>query len=67
MVKSGEWVRDHSQRWVTPGGDPVWVCSECHKGQHVHGIETPRGRDTCPDCGSKNVYVYKIWDGRQII
>ena len=60
-----EWLRDHSQRWVTPGGDPVWVCGNCFKGQHCYGIES-RPRGVCPDCGSKNEYGNKIWDGKEI-
>ena len=33
----GHWVKVSG--FVTPGGDPVWECSECGKGRHVHGIE----------------------------
>ena len=62
----GEWVRDHSQRWMTPGGTPLYVCSECLKGSHLYGIEFFRKVDICPDCGSKNTYTDKIWDGKEI-
>ena len=54
-------------RWVkvsgyaTPGGDPVWACSNCGKGLHVYGIEHGTyGEDiadhqwvACPNCGAK--------------
>lgn len=46
--------------YVTPGGDPVWVCSNCGKGQHVWGVEAASyGAHTsehqwvaCPNCGA---------------
>lgn len=47
--------------YCTPGGDPVWRCSNCHKGTHVYGIEHGTyGKDVsdgqwvaCPNCGAK--------------
>ena len=55
--KKGKWIRVGG--YVTPGGDPVWRCSECGKGQHVWGIEhNSYGADvadhqwvSCPNCG----------------
>ena len=55
--KKGKWIRVGG--YVTPGGDPVWRCSECGKGQHVWGIEhNSYGADiadhqwvACPNCG----------------
>ena len=57
-LKTGTWVIVHG--YVTPGGDPVWRCSECGKGQHVYGIEVASyGADiaehqwvACPNCGA---------------
>lgn len=56
--KTGEWIKVHGH--VTPGGDPVWKCSECGKGVHVYGIENGTyGADisdgqwvSCPNCGA---------------
>lgn len=56
--KTGKWIRAHG--YVTPGGDPVWECSECGKGRHVFGIEHGSyGADVadhqwvaCPNCGA---------------
>lgn len=56
--RRGKWVEIHG--YVTPGGDPVWGCSECGKGIHVYGIEhTTYGADVsdgqwlaCPNCGA---------------
>ena len=53
-------------RWIkvggyaTPGGDPVWKCSNCGKGVHVYGIEANSYQSdiadgqwiACPNCGS---------------
>lgn len=58
-VKRGKWVKA-SGSWCTPGGDPVWECSECGKGRHVYGIEHGTyGSDvadgqwvSCPNCGA---------------
>lgn len=55
-VKRGHWVRVSG--YATPGGDPVWKCSECGKGVHVYGIEAlSYQRDvsdqqwvSCPNC-----------------
>lgn len=57
--KKGKWIRVGG--YVTPGGDPVWRCSECGKGKHVWGIEhNSYGADvadqqwvSCPNCGIK--------------
>ena len=57
--KKGKWVEVGG--YVTPGGDPVWCCSECGKGIHVYGIEaiTYNSNFTdghqwvaCPNCGA---------------
>lgn len=57
--KKGKWIKARGS-WVTPGGDPVWECSECGKGVHVYGIEHGTyGADVadgqwkaCPNCGA---------------
>lgn len=59
--KTGVWVEVNG--YVTPGGDPVWCCSECGKGLHVYGVEHGTyGKDiadhqwvACPNCGAKMV------------
>lgn len=58
VPRRGRWVEVHG--FVTPGGDPVWTCSECGKGLHVYGIEHGTyGADiadgqwvSCPNCGA---------------
>lgn len=56
--KTGKWIKVYG--FATPGGDPVWRCSECGKGLHVYGIEASTyGADiaehqwvSCPNCGA---------------
>ena len=58
-VVHGEWIEARGS-WCTPGGDPVWECSECGKGRHIYGIEHGTyGSDVadgqwvaCPNCGA---------------
>lgn len=60
-VKYGYWKKVGG--YCTPGGDPVWCCSECGKGQHVYGIEySSYSGDisdgqwvSCPNCGAMMV------------
>ena len=59
-LKRGKWVEAKGS-WCTPGGDPVWECSECGKGRHVYGVEHGSyGGDvadgqwvSCPNCGAE--------------
>jgi DNA-directed RNA polymerase subunit RPC12/RpoP len=57
--KKGKWIEVHG--FCTPGGDPVWKCSECGKGVHVCGVETYRtdisdGQwKACPGCGAEMI------------
>lgn len=53
-VVSGEkWVRDNTNNYFTPGGDPVWICPVCGGDRHVMGIETLDNEHyRCRDCGA---------------
>ena len=54
----GKWIEAHG--YCSPGGDPVWRCSECGKGVHAYGIEhgsyganiASHQWVTCPNCGA---------------
>lgn len=58
-IRYGHWKKVGG--YCTPGGDPVWRCSECGKGQHVYGIEySSYSGDVsdgqwvaCPNCGAE--------------
>ncbi len=55
-VRRGRWIKVGG--YWTPGGDPVWECSECGKGRHVYGVKHGTyGADVsdgqwvaCPNC-----------------
>lgn len=57
--KKGKWIKVGG--FATPGGDPVWRCSVCGKGQHVYGIEASSyAKDvsdhqwlSCPNCDAE--------------
>ena len=57
-VRHGHWVKVGG--YITPGGDPLWECSECGKGLHLYGVEHGSyGSDVadsqwvaCPNCGA---------------
>jgi len=59
-VRHGRWIKARGS-WATPGGDPVWECSECGKGRHCFGVEHGTyGSDiadgqwvSCPNCGAR--------------
>ena len=63
-IKRGRWVKARGG-WITPGGDPVWECSECGKGMHVFGVEHDSYGSAvadgqwvaCPNCGANMVEV----------
>lgn len=64
--KKGKWVKVSG--YATPGGDPVWKCSECGKGIHVFGIENNTYNNdftdshqwvSCPNCGAEMVNNYE--------
>lgn len=57
-ARRGRWIQVSG--FFTPGGDPLWKCSECGKGRHVYGIEHGSyGADVsdgqwvaCPNCAA---------------
>lgn len=51
MDKHAIWIIDNSHNWWTPGGDPVYICSNCGGGRHVFGIESMIDQpERCPEC-----------------
>ena len=59
MMIEGKWV-ESKEKYATPGGDPVWVCSVCGGDTHVAGIETAYNEHhVCKNCGSYNKYPYE--------
>lgn len=58
--KVGKWVEpeDHHD-YVTPGGTPYYVCSLCGESGHLHGVEYPRRKLICDNCGAVNSYPWE--------
>lgn len=54
LYKEGRWLKVYG--CVTPGGDPVYRCSQCGESEHVYGIEHPNKKTLCDNCGSRNFY-----------
>lgn len=54
---------------ITPGGDPVYICPNCHdkKSQHINGIETRKIMHECPNCGVKLKYEYEEKNRKTVI
>ena len=60
----GIWIKD-PRAWVTPGGDPVYICPKCGEGMHVYGIEHLNNhREYCPDCGNRNRYSWERFSNK---
>ena len=58
-----DWIKPEGD-YLTPGGDPLWMCPECgkesKKSWHVYGIECSENRmDTCPHCGTSLKYPWE--------
>ena len=56
-MKFGKWKEVHG--YVTPGGDPVFACGLCGGSEHVHGVEHPRRKTVCDNCGQINSYPWE--------
>lgn len=58
--KKGQWIKS-KKRVFTPGGDPLWQCSNCGQGEHVYGVGTADNfLRKCPDCKSMNEYPWEV-------
>lgn len=58
---TAEWIQDNTQHWFTPGGDSVYVCSNCGGGRHVFGIESWENQPKiCPDCGAEMINAMEV-------
>ncbi len=57
QVTFGKWKKIPSG--MTPGGTPVYVCSECGGSEHLHGAEYPKRKMVCDFCGAINSYPWE--------
>lgn len=67
-MKLGRWKQIHDV--VTPGGTPCFVCASCGGSGHLHGVEFPKRKMICDNCGNVNIYPWEkayeegssLWD-----
>ena len=52
-VRHAHWTDATPTGWITPGGDPIVVCSHCGGAKHMGGIESGAPWKYCKDCGAK--------------
>lgn len=57
-IKFGKWVKD-TGNYITPGGDPIFVCGCCGGSSHLYGVEFRRRKMICDECGSINSYPWE--------
>lgn len=51
----GRW-RELKGDFMTPGGTPCYVCGKCKGSDHLHGVEYPKRKLICDQCGRVNIY-----------
>ena len=56
-ITFGHWRQEHG--YATAGGDPVFVCGSCGGSLHVYGVEHPKKRIVCSECGAINIYPWE--------
>ena len=58
--KIGKWVEPEDiHEYVTPGGTPYYQCSLCGGSGHLHGVEYPKRKLICDNCGAVNSYPWE--------
>ena len=45
--------------FLTPGGTPYYVCGACGESGHLHGVEYPKRKVICDNCGRINIYPHE--------
>ena len=60
-MKFAKWVKIPGG--ITPGGTPRYACSACGGSEHLYGVEYPKRKMVCDQCGCVNSYPWeKILD-----
>ena len=57
-LKLGRWTKKTGD-FVTPGGTPVYVCAQCGGSEHLYGVEYPKRKVFCDQCGYINFYPWE--------
>lgn len=70
MARIGKWKQVHIGD-MSPGGTPFFACGACGGSEHLHGVEYPRRKVICDNCGRINIYPWEkayeqessLWEG----
>ncbi len=55
----GRWIKEDHDGYTTPGGTPLFVCGGCGGTPHLHGVEYPKRKVVCDNCGRVNIYPWE--------
>lgn len=58
ILKIGKWKHVRGN-FLTPGGTPYYECGSCGGSGHLHGVEFPKRKVICDNCGRINIYPYE--------
>ena len=58
MAKLSRWKEVHGD-FLTPGGTPYFECGLCGGTGHLHGVEYPKRKMICDNCGAINIYPWE--------
>lgn len=53
----GRWKRIPAG--MTPGGTAMYACGKCGGSEHLHGVEYPKRKTVCDNCGRINIYPHE--------
>lgn len=54
----GKW-KEKQGIYMSPGGTPAYICGSCGGSEHLHGVEFPRRKVICDNCGRVNIYPWE--------
>lgn len=58
ILKIGKWKHVRGN-FMTPAGTPYYECGSCGGSGHLHGVEFPKRKVICDNCGRINIYPYE--------
>ena len=58
MLRIGKWRK--MLGGMSPGGTPFYVCGHCGGSGHPHGVEYPKRKVVCDECGRINIYPWEM-------
>ncbi len=58
MPEIGRW-KEAKNKYLTPGGTPLFVCGKCGQTDHLYGSEYMKRKVICDCCGRINIYPWE--------